>query len=162
MKPFQMKICTNVELLYATIRGDDRDAVHVYSTKTLQRTSVIDIQCAEPRHWHTLWVNEQCMVISCFNTRRLLKMSLSGKMIDTYGKLGYRLGEFNCPFACMSEYDDNLLVADHWNNRLQLLHGGQWSVLQLQPQPLKPCNAIYYGNALYVVQWDPYAFVKYE
>ena len=150
------------ELLYTTIRGDDRDAVHVYSTKTWQRISVIDIQCAEPKHLHTLGVNEQCVFISCRDTHRIYQMSLDGILSDTYGKQGIGMGEFACPFACMSDCDDNLLVADLWNNRLQLRRGRQWSVLKLQPPPSWPLNAVYDGNALYVVQWGPYALMKYE
>ena len=89
-------------------------------------------------------------------------MSLSGKMVDTYGKNGDGIGELNGHYTCMSDCDGNLLVADFWNNRLQLLHGRQWSVLLLQPQPLEPKNAVYDGNALYVVQRDPNALMKYE
>ena len=162
MKPFQMKICTNVELLYATIRGDDRDAVHVYSTNTWQRTSVIDIKCAKPWHWHTLGVNEQCLFVSCYNTHRILLMSLSGKMVDTYGKNGNEISEFDEPFACMTDCDNNLLISDFGNNRFQLLHRRKWSALKLQPPPSWPLNAVYDGNALYVVQRRPNALVKYE
>ena len=92
-------------------------------------------------------------------------MTLSGKMIDTYGESGDEIGEFDGPFSYaifMCDCDSNLLVADQLNNRLQLLHGRQWSVLQLQPQPFQPCNAVYYGNALYVVQWNPHVLAKYK
>ena len=83
-------------------------------------------------------------------------------MIDTYGNHGDQKGEFASPFSCMCDCDSNLLVADRLNNRLQLLRGKQWSVLQLQPPPSWPSNAVYYGNALYVVQWNQDALVKYE
>ena len=89
-------------------------------------------------------------------------MSLDGKMVDTYGKGGNKVGEFAGPYACMSDCDENLLITDLGNNRLQLLHGKQWSTLQLQPPPSLPLNAVYDGHALYVVQWDPMALVKYE
>ena len=150
-------------LLYTTTRGTQSlqpYALHVYSTKTWQQTSVIDT-CSGLDHFHTLCVNEQCMFIACWDTHRIHKMSLDGILIDTYGKDDNGIGEFNVPLACMSDCD-NLLVADLDNNRLQLLHGRQWSVLQLRPSPSCPRNALYDGNALYVVQWEPSDFVKYE
>ena len=89
-------------------------------------------------------------------------MSLDGTLIDTYGKNGNGIGEFINPFACMSDCDDNLLIADFRNRRLQLLNGRQWSVLQLQRPPSLPRNAVYDGHALYMVKWHPTALVKYE
>ena len=113
-------------------------------------------------HWHTLCVNEQCMFVAFLDTYGLHKMSLDGKMIETYGKGGNKEGKFAGLYACMSDCDDNLLITDLGNNRLQLLHWKQWSTLQLQPPPLGPLNVVYNGHALYVVQWDTMALVKYE
>ena len=89
-------------------------------------------------------------------------MSLDGKMIDTHGKRSDCIGEFKRPSVCMNVSGANLIVADCFNNRLQLLHGNQWSELQLQPPPYWPCNAVYDGDALYVVQMNPNSLVKYE
>ena len=149
-------------LLYTTAEINHRDVVRVYMTKTWQQTSVIDIPCTRRGHRHTLCVNKHSILVACFMTDRIYRLSLDGKMIDIYNKDSNRRYKFNQPFACMSDCDDNLLVADQCKNRLQLLRGKQWSVLQLQPQPYWPSNAVYDGHALYVVQWHPDALVKYE
>ena len=104
-------------LLYTTIRGTRTDDVQIYSTKTWQQTSVIDIPCTGRGHWHTLCVNEQCMFVSCFKKDRIYKMSLDGKIIATHCKRGNRIGGFKGPYTCMCD-SDNLLVADQWNQHL--------------------------------------------
>ena len=157
-------------LLYAIFNDDDDDSdddgsivIHVYSIPMLQRTSVIDISCAGRSHWHTLCVNANGMFVSCDFTDSVIKMSLDGKQITTYdGKKGNDIGEFDEPNACMSDKYGNMLIADSFNDRLQLLHGEQWFVLQLEPPLSRPCRAVYDSSALFVATWNPLAIVKYD
>ena len=88
-------------------------------------------------------------------------MSLEGRAIVKYGRYGTKIGEFNQPFECMCDDDDNLLIVDFWNNRLQLLHGEKWSKIKLQPPPMWPHKAVFDGRALYM--FDIYInLLKYE
>ena len=90
-------------------------------------------------------------------------MTLNGSIIKTFNKNGQAIDEFGFPFARMSNCADNLLIADHDNNRLQMVHGKEWSMIQQQPRVKEPANAVYDGNALYVVLWElPWALVKYK
>ena len=76
--------------------------------------------------------------------------------------LWQQIGEFTAQFACMYDGDDNLLIVDTLNKRLQLMHGEQWFEIKLQPPPFLPTGAVYDGNALYVLGKYPCRIVKYE
>ena len=159
-------------LLYAMAIDDSDDddsdddgasVIHVYSIQTWQPTSVIYIPCAGRWHWHTLCINAKCIFISCGLQESVIKMSLHGKQFAIYGgQHGKGLDEFDYPIACMSDSDGNMLIADGYKDRLQLLHGNQWSVLHLHPSPHQPCGAVCDGSALFVSTWDPHAIAKYE
>ena len=155
-------------LLYTLFDENDNDddgasVIHVYSIQTWQRTSVIDIPCAAQSHWHTLCVNPKGMFIACYDTDSVIKMSLDGKKITIHGdQQSEGMCYFNGPFACMSDIDGNGLIADDFNDRLQLLHGEQRSVLQLEPAPIRPCRAVYDGSALFVATGYPFSIAKYE
>ena len=87
-------------------------------------------------------------------------MSLEGKEPVKCGKYGSELGEFRNQYTCMYDDDDNLLFADTFNSRLQLLHGEQWYEIELQPQPKWPHDAVFDGNAIYVICVN--RLMKYE
>ena len=61
----------------------------------------------------------------------------------------------------MCDGDDNLLIVDYCYHRLKLLHGEQWSEIELQHPPFYPKGAVYDGQALYVVDFYENLF-KYE
>ena len=89
-------------------------------------------------------------------------MSLEGKEFVKYGQYGSKLGEFGQPFACMCDDNDNLLIADMLNNRLQLMHGEQWSEMELQPPPNLPTDAVFDGQAIYVLDAYRKLLLKYD
>ena len=57
----------------------------------------------------------------------------------------------NCPYLCMVDGDEGMLIADCNNERLQVRErSGQWSVLDLQPPVIRPNGAVVIDNRLYV------------
>ena len=89
-------------------------------------------------------------------------MSLEEQKFVEYGGHGEKLGNFNYPYVCTCDDDDNLLIADMLNNRLQLLHGKRWSKIELQPPPIRPTGAAYDGCALYVMDVHKKQLLKYD
>ena len=155
-------VCKYSEYLYTTYRSQPAAAIHVYSTLNWQQTRVIHL-CASIDHAHKLHVNGQHMVLSCSITHCIYTMSMDGQLIEKYDNKGSGVGEFKWPQICMSDCEDCLLIVDYGNDRFQVRHGQQWSVLQLQPQQSEPRGAVYDGHALYVITTNyPWPLLKYE
>ena len=160
---FYSALCTQNGCLYAIKHEvDERHFIDVYSIETWKKISVIPIKFTGESHVHTLCVNKHHMFVACANSHCIYKMSLEGKEPVKCGKFGVKLGEFINPLACMCDDDDNLLTADFGNNRLQLLHGKQWSKIELKPHPFDPEGAVYDGHAIYVLGFNPCQILKYE
>ena len=89
-------------------------------------------------------------------------MSLEGKELVKYGRNGSKLGEFYFLHVCMCDDNNSFLILDLFNRRLQLLHGAQWSEIELQPPPFYPEDAVYDGHAFYVLDALANQVLKYE
>ena len=88
--------------------------------------------------------------------------SLSGELLQTYGTTGRGdAGQLTYPY--ISDNDGCVLIADHYNDRLQVMsEQGEFSVLQLQPPVSRPRCAVLFGNQLYVTSEDGNAIYKYS
>ena len=138
-----------------------RYLIHVYSVETWKKISVVPIK-DNGGDIRTLCVNKHHVFLMCAITQYIFKISLERKEIVKYDQYGIELGQLKYSFACMCDDDDNLLIADMFNHRLRLLHGAQWSEVELQSSPIWPKDAVYDGHALYVLGLIPGQLFKYE
>ena len=76
---------------------------------------------------------------------------MDGQLIGKYCNKGSGIGQFDCPRICMSDREGCLLIADVFNDRLQLRLGEQWLEPHLKPQPSRPIDGVYDGHVLFVV-----------
>ena len=122
--------------------------------------SVIPIKVSGRSHIRSMCVNTHHIFVTFFGSHYIYKMSLEGKEILKYGRYGTNLGEFDHPYACMCDDDENLLITNVSNRCPQLLHGEQWYEIELQPPPFWPQAVVYDGHALYVR--DAYEIQKFK
>ena len=120
------------------------------------------MKCTGEYHEHTLCVNKHHIFLACHKFHCIYKISLEGKEIVKYVKYGIGFDKIIYPYACMCGGDDNLLIVDYCNHRLQLLHGEQWSEIELKPPSFYPKGAVYDGQALYVIDAYKSQLLKYE
>ena len=130
-------VCEYNGLVYAA-SGDD-PAIHVYETKTWDRIRTITACMSNGiYHNHTLRVTRRGITLACYDNGCIYVLDVSGALQKTHGNRGNAGGYFNGPHVCSVESDGSILVADVYNNRLQIVHDGEWRVLPLQPQPWAP------------------------
>ena len=55
----------------------------------------------------------------CFN-HRIQVFELDGKFVGKFGTNGRKLGEFKQPFSVAILSNDQIVVSDHNNNRIQI------------------------------------------
>ena len=101
----------------------------------------------------------------CATIEGVIKVySLSGELLQTYGTRGRGgAGQLRRPYISDDDDDGSVLIADKFNNRLQVMsEQGEFSVLQLQPPISRPCSAVLFNNQLYVTSWDDAVITKYS
>ena len=78
--------------------------------------------------------------------------SLSGELLQTYGTSGRDdASQLYCPYISDDDDDGSVLIADQYNDRLQVMsEQGEFSVLQLQPPAKWPRSAVLFNNQLYI------------
>ena len=54
------------------------------------------------------------------NNDRVQVFELSGRFVTKFGKRGSGPGEFKCPTSTAVLSDGRIVVADLWNNRIQI------------------------------------------
>ena len=86
---------------------------------------------------------------------QVLVLSQSGEMLQTHGEPGSdQAGELYWPYLCAVDSEESMLVADHYNDHLQVCDvSGQWSYLDLKPQVSYPSSAAVIDNKLYLCSW---------
>ena len=102
--------------------------------------------------WVTLSVQNN--VIKCCSRKdhQITVHNLAGKLLRTHGTHGTDdAGEFNSPYICDDGAEGSLLLADNWNQRLQVMRlNGECRVLQLQPPAFGHRSAAMFKNDLYL------------
>ena len=90
--------------------------------------------------------------------------SLSGELLQTYGTHGRGdAGQLNLPYISDDDDDGSVLIADQFNDRLQVMsEQGEFSVLQLQPPVSCPRSAVQLNNQLYVTSEQNNVIYKYS
>ena len=128
----------------------DHIGIKVYDTRTWERIRLMQSPCeCLYTYPHTLHVGSQHITLACFDTHIIHTMTKQGDHVHST-KCGSGVIEFNFPHLCHN-VNDAVLVADFHNHRLQLRRAGEWSRVQLEPQPLRPLDAVYVGGTLFVL-----------
>ena len=103
--------------------------------------------------------------IECCTSRenKINVCSMSGELLHTYGTWGNDYeGELDGSMICTDDDDGSVMIADHGNNRLQVMsEKGEFTVLQLQPPVTEPCSAVVFNDKLYVTSDDNKKIYKY-
>ena len=61
------------------------------------------------------------------------------------------LGQFNDPFICSDDSEGSILIADYFNDRLQVMTAaGEFSRVPLDPPVVEPNGAVLFNDVLYV------------
>ena len=100
------------------------------------------------------FANNLLFVCLCADHRRDI-FSPSGHLQSSTGCKGSEgPDQFINPHSCATDAGA-VLIADSYNNRLQLLNAnGQWCIVQLQPPVKGPCGACLMNDTLYVNEWS--------
>ena len=85
-------------------------------------------------------------------------------MLHTYGEKGSGpAGKLDNPRLCQSDSEDALLVADHGNDRLQLLDSRRtWNIINMDPAMKQPISTVYTDGKLYVVPFSENMLYAYS
>ena len=138
-----------------------RCAVHNVS----RRRDVIG-QMVERGDVVTFVVDERRETVTCCYTAssKLLVCSTSDGRQQTHGAYGSGdAGQFSWPYVCYADDDGNVLIADCYNERLQVMNKqGEFSVLRLQPYVSQPRSAVLFKGHLYVTSFDKKTVSKYQ
>ena len=115
---------------------------HVYSFP-IEMNSASDI---------TLGISNGLLYVCSSHDHRISAYTLKGAVQFTTGKPGKRAaGRLRWPRICDTDASGAVHVADHCNDRLQVLStNGKWNVLQLVPPTKSPWSACVVNNTLYV------------
>ena len=142
-------VCMHAGLVYAAPYNDQ--AIHGYDPSTWERIRIITACPSGYLYSHTLRVTNCGIALACSYNHCIHMLDDSCSLQHTHGGTGVVKGEFNGPRLCSIESDGSMLVADLFNDRLQVFHDGKWSILPLQPQPSRPVGAVVTQHALYVI-----------
>ena len=107
--------------------------------------------------WMTLSVKNNQIKCCSTHDNKIAVYSLSSELLQTYGTSGRNggAGQLNFPFICADDDDGSVLIADRYNDRLQVMsEQGEFSVLQLQPPVTLLTRAMLFNNQLYVSTLD--------
>ena len=102
---------------------DDSASIQTYKYNDSwerQRT----IQSPFSKGQNTLSISDTTITVCGVFAQSLCILNHEGQQINSYGKPSKRsksAGRLNCPRLCQEDGDGVLLVADSWNNRLQIL-----------------------------------------
>ena len=112
----------------------------------------------------TLSVQNDQIVVCSAAKNRIEVYSMSGKLQRSYGKKGGSSpGHLDDPIVCNDDDDGNLLVADYYNNRLQVMsQQGEFSIVALSPRPCYPAGAALHESSLFVTSRDKKTISKYR
>ena len=145
--------------------------VDVYDSSTWRRLREIPTPCcsAEDLSGHTLEITDDRILLCCFRKGKLHVLSHSGELLHTHGRsrreatkvdiVGqtmsgqpvYGPGVLQWPRLCQVDDEGSVLVADCWNDRLQVMRAdGTWRVVDLDQPVSDPRGVALCKASLYV------------
>ena len=100
----------------------------------------------------TLGISNYLIYVCSLEDHRIDAYTLSGDLQFTIGKYGREApGELFWPRICDTDASGAALIADCWNDRMQVLGvSGQWNIVQLDPSLKKPYSTCLVNDILYV------------
>ena len=136
---------------YAANRGESR--IHVFEQQHDRWEQIllfaIDTSVGS---YITLGISNELLYVSSFLDNKIDAYTLNGVFRFNAGNQGNRAaGEFRWPRICAADASGALLIADCYNDRLQVLSAmDYWSIVQLKPPVLEPASACLVDGTLYV------------
>ena len=121
----------------------------MFNNNTWESTRTIQTPCS---YYGTLKAYRQVIFVACawYNSIHKLYLDDTDNDFETIAEKGDTVGKFDQPLICDIDSEGRLLVADRFNDRLQVYSAGAWRVPQLLPQPSSPRDAVYANGILYV------------
>ena len=112
----------------------------------------------------TLRVRKDQIMVCSAAKNRIAVYSMNGELECTYGKKGYSSsGHVYDPIICNDDDDGSVLIADRYNNRLQVMSPCRvFSIVMLEPSVQWPVGAALYENSLFVTSSAAKIIYKYE
>ena len=124
----------------------------------------IDLRCGF--QVRTLSIQDNMIYACLCDDAKLVAYSLSGDQMGSWGSMGMgkgEAGELSCPYLCMTGTGGAALIADKYNDRLQVLGADrQWSVVSLQPPVKGPRSALLHRGRLLVASYLDNTLYVYE
>ena len=144
---FFTDICQHAWFVY-TVRYKDQ-AIHVYDASTWKCIHTFAACPSDGIYFHTLRVTGVGIALACRNNHCIHVLDYCGALQRSHGETA--IAYFHNPRMFSMESNGSMLVADQFNDRLQLFHDDEWRVLQLQPSPTEPMGAVVTEHVLFVV-----------
>ena len=104
------------------------------------------------------------MIISCcYYEHKIRSWSLDGGPYHVYGTEGKGVGEFWSPRLCDVDREQNMLVADCDNHRIQAVSlQGKGCMFRLDSEIEFPKGAMIFNDKLVVVSYNPNLFTVFS
>ena len=173
--------------MYATKRTGPHHTVDVYDSSTWRRLREIPTPCCsavDNSSRHKLHVSDDRILLCCETKAKLHVLNCqSGELLQTHGRSviearvednnstigqtgsGRRVqqqwgpGVLHGPRLCQVDADGSVLVADSYNQRLQVMQAdGTWNVVDVDDRTLSfPRAAVWINESLYVANYGAIA-----
>ena len=105
----------------------------------------------------TISLGSEVLYVATQDTHCIHVISLDGTQLATRGKddRTHDWDKLDYPRVAAVDSNDNLLVCDSNNNRLQMMtRDGKWQLLQCDEKIKKPIDAVVVGDRIFVVGGD--------
>ena len=101
---------------------------------------------------NTIQITDDFVYIAQYKTHCIMKYSHDGKLASIIASEGTAMGKVKHPRLCGADRDGNVLIADMWNQRFQVLSSkGKWKSLPMDSLNYS-CCAVIEDEIIYVVQ----------
>ena len=117
--------CNRNEILVFGMEKKGWQGIRVISLNYSYNSSLHDIM-----HIH----HDGTMYLSCWNENCILYFNAEGNLVTSFGQYGQgeAAGRLYDPRLCKLDVHGNAIIADYWNQRMQICtRGGEWSLLEI-------------------------------
>ena len=146
-------VVVHQDLVYAADSSKNQTQVFQYNATSSPRWThirSIDHDFEKKGATLTLSISNNQLKCCSYAIGSIKVYSLSGDLLLTH--TASNTDQFYRPIISDDDDDGSVLIADCYNDRLQVMsEQGEFSVLQLQPPVSKPRSAVLFNNHLYVM-----------